>query len=196
MGGEWGRPTEMAGDRRDTLVRSARAGDREAFTTLAAGIIDRLYAVAFRILRDSALADDATQQTLLEAWRKLSTLRDPASFDAWTYRILVRACAREARRARRWMPNLLRDQLLDPAAPDALASVLERDELDRAFRQLSVEHRAVVVLHHYLDLPLDRVAAVLGVPAGTVRSRLFYAMKALRAVMAPAPVPASQEAAQ
>jgi RNA polymerase sigma-70 factor (ECF subfamily) len=178
------RPGAPVPDGGEALVISAQGGDREAFTSLAAGIIDRLYAVAFRILRDPALADDATQQALVEAWRKLSGLRDPKSFDAWTYRILVRACGHEARRARRWAPNLLHRDERDAAGPDELAGVIERDELDRAFTHLSVDHRAVVVLHHYLDLPLDRVAEVLGVPIGTVRSRLFYAMRKLRVVMA------------
>jgi RNA polymerase sigma-70 factor (ECF subfamily) len=177
------------------LVIRAQHGDEEAFASLAVAAGDRLHAVAHRILRDIDLAEDATQQALLTVWRDLPQLRDPARFDAWSYRLLVRACYAEARRTRQWTPNL---HVLptDQSAREDLSSIVDRDELERGFRRLSIDHRAVVVLHHYLDLPLDEVADVLGVPVGTVRSRLHYAMRGLRAALEADARPATQEVAQ
>jgi RNA polymerase sigma-70 factor (ECF subfamily) len=165
------------------LVVRAQHGDEEAFASLAVAAGDRLHAVAHRILRDIDLAEDATQQALLTVWRDLPQLRDPARFDAWSYRLLVRACYAEARRTRRWAPNLRLLPVDQPTATDDSNSVADRDQLDRGFRRLSIEHRAVVVLHHYLDMPLDEVAETLGVPVGTVRSRLHHAMRGLRAAL-------------
>ena len=165
------------------LVTRAQHGDEEAFASLAVAAGDRLHAVAHRILRDIDLAEDATQQALLAIWRDLPQLRDPARFDAWSYRLLVRACYAEGRKEHRWAPNLRllpADRL--PQADGAL-EVIDRDQLERGFRRLSVEHRVVVVLRHYLDWPLDRIADALDVPIGTVRSRLHYAMRALRAAL-------------
>jgi RNA polymerase sigma-70 factor (ECF subfamily) len=165
------------------LIGRAQRGDEEAFASLAVAAGDRLHAVAHRILRDIDLAEDATQQALLTIWRDLPQLRDPARFYAWSYRLLVRACYAEGRRTRRWAPNVRLLRVEEPKVDDGLGSVLDRDQLDRGFRRLSIDHRAVVVLHHYLDLPLDEVADVLGVPAGTVRSRLHHAMRGLRAAL-------------
>ena len=165
------------------LIGRAQHGDEEAFASLAVAAGDRLHTVAHRILRDTDLAEDATQQALLEVWRDLPQLRDPARFDAWSYRLLVRACYAEGRRTRQWAPNLRLLPADGPQSADALSSVVDRDQLERGFRRLSIAHRAVVVLHHYLDLPLDEVADVLGVPVGTVRSRLHHAMRGLRAAL-------------
>ena len=129
-------------------------------------------------------------------WRDLPQLRDPARFDAWSYRLLVRACYAEASRSRRWSPNIHLLPVEEPAAPEGLSSVADRDQLERGFRRLSIDHRAVVVLHHYLDLPLDEVAEVLGVPLGTVRSRLHHAMRGLRAALEADARPATREVAQ
>jgi RNA polymerase sigma-70 factor (ECF subfamily) len=175
------------------LVVRAQHGDKEAYALLAAPIADRFLAVARRILRDLDLAQDATQQALIAVWQDLPTLRDPARFEAWSYRLLVRACYAEGRRERRWAPNL-RVLPLDARTPDDdLSSVVDRDQLERGFRRLSLDHRAVVVLHHYLDLPLDRVADVLGIPVGTAHSRLHHAMRALRAALDADLRPASRE---
>ena len=176
------------------LVIRAQNGDEEAFASLAVAAGDRLHAVAHRILRDIDLAEDATQQALLAIWRDLPQLRDPARFDAWSYRLLVRACYAEGRRTRHWVPNM---HLLDadvPSVPEQSASVVDRDQLERGFRRLSVEHRAVVVLHHYLDMPLDEVAETLGIPVGTVRSRLHHAMRGLRAALDADARPTAREA--
>jgi RNA polymerase sigma-70 factor (ECF subfamily) len=164
------------------LVRSAQNGDKGAFTSLAAAMADRFLAASHRILRDISLAEDATQQALLSIWRDLPQLRDPARFEAWSYRLLVRACYAEAR-TRRWAPNLRLLPADEPMAADTLSEVVDRDQLERGFRRLSLDHRTVVVLHHYLDLPLERVAETLGIPVGTAASRLHYAMRGLRAAL-------------
>jgi RNA polymerase sigma-70 factor (ECF subfamily) len=175
------------------MIRRAQRGDEEAFASLAVACGDRLHAVSHRILRDIDLAEDATQQALLAIWRDLPTLRDPARFEAWSYRLLVRACYAEGRRTRQWAPNLGLLAADEPPVADALGSVHDRDQLERGFRRLSIDHRAVVVLHHYLDMPLEAVAETLGVPIGTVRSRLFHAMRGLRAALDADARPAVQE---
>jgi RNA polymerase sigma-70 factor (ECF subfamily) len=165
------------------LVTRAQHGDQAAFASLAADCVDRLHAVAHRILRDAGLAEDATQQALLSIWEHLPQLRDPGRFDAWSYRLLVRACYDEGRRRRIWAPPV--HALHDGTHPtrDEFGSVHDRDQLERGFRQLSVDHRAIVVLHTYLGLSLDDVAASLEIPVGTARSRLHYAMRAMRAAL-------------
>jgi RNA polymerase sigma-70 factor (ECF subfamily) len=178
------------------LIGRAQRGDEEAFASLAVAAGDRLHAVAFRILRDTDLAEDASQQALLTIWRDLPQLRDPARFDAWSYRVLVRACYAEGRRTRRWGPNLTLLPADEPEVAEGLSSVVDRDQLERGFRRLSIDHRVVVVLHHYLDLPLEEVADAVGVPIGTVRSRLHHAMRGLRAALEADARPATREVAQ
>ncbi len=167
---------------RDLVVR-ARAGDREAFTVLVHQVSDSLFAVAHRILRDTGLAEDALQNALVLAWRRLPKLRDPERFEAWIHRILVHACYDESQRARQWSAQVRVLPLDGPSTPDGSAVLADRDELERAFRQLTVEQRAVFVLHHYLGLPLVEVAELLEIPAGTARSRLHYAIAGLRVAL-------------
>ena len=167
---------------RDVVERAMR-GDREAFGVLVVHTSDRMYAIATRILRDAELAEDALQSALLTAWRQLPTLRDPDRFDAWVRRLLVHACYAEARRQRSWAANVRVLPVDGPAAPDTTVSVVDRDALDRAFRRLTIEQRAVFVLHHHAGLQLVEIAETLGVPAGTARSRLHYATRALRAAV-------------
>ena len=165
------------------LVERARAGDEEAFASLARAAGDRLLAIAYRILRDLGLAEDAVQQTLVLAWRELPSLRDVDRFDPWLRRLLVHACYREARRGRRWATNVRVLPMDEPSAGDDYQSIVERDQLERGFRRLPPEQRAVFVFHHYLGLTLHEVAAELGVPLGTVKSRLHYATNTLRAAI-------------
>lgn len=165
------------------LVERAMRGDRDAFTSIAASSADRCYALAYRILRDPHRAQDATQQALLGAWRDLPTLRDPDRFDAWLHRLVVHACYVEARAERRWVARVRVLPIERDIAPDVARSVAARDELESAFRQLSPEHRAVVVLHHHLGYSLAEIADSLGIPAGTARSRLHHAVHRLRLVL-------------
>ena len=183
------------------LVRKAQLGDRGAFEAIGREVIDRFHALAYSILSDAQLAQDATQSALLAIWRELPKLRDPERFGAWSYRILVRSCYAEARHAPRWMPDELIAPQADQRVDMQLRSVVDRDQLERGFRRLSVEQRTVVVLHHLADMPLEQVAEVIGVPEGTVHSRLYRALSALRAALeADARTPASateyQEAAR
>ena len=166
----------------DLVVRAQR-GDRAAYTQLAGPLAVRFLAIARRILRDLELAEDATQAALLAIWQDLPQLRDPARFDAWAHRLLVHACYAEGRRDRRRASNLRLLPAHEGIGDDALSSVVDRDQLERGFRTLSLDHRAVIVVHHYLDLPLERCAEVLGIPVGTAHSRLHHAMRALRAAL-------------
>jgi len=179
----------------DLVVRAQR-GDKEAYADLAFDIADRFLAVSRRILRDIDLAEDATQQALLSIWQDLPQLRDPARFEAWSYRILLRACYAEGRKQRRWAPNLRLLPADEPARGDGMSLVVDRDQLEGGFRRLSFDHRAVVVLHHYLDLPMHRVAELLDIPIGTANSRLHYAMRGLRAALDADARPTTQEAAR
>ena len=175
------------------LVERARRGDREAFAVLVHQVSDGLYAIAWRILRDSGLAEDALQNALVLAWRRLPKLRDPDRFEPWIHRILVHACYDESERTRTWRTTVTVLPLEGPAGADDSAAIADRDELERAFRHLSVEQRAVFVLHHYVGLPLVEVAELLGVPAGTARSRLHYAIAGLRDALTGAAEPIARE---
>jgi RNA polymerase sigma factor (sigma-70 family) len=167
---------------RQDLVERARRGDREAFGQLAAGEVDRLHAIARLVLRDPDLAEDAVQEALVRCWRQLPKLRDVERFDGWLYRILMRATADEFGRRRRHEGNV-RTIRMEPATADGTGDFADRDELEGGFRRLSIDHRAVVVLHHYGGLSLPEVAAALGIPAGTAKSRYHYAMSALRGAL-------------
>jgi RNA polymerase sigma-70 factor (ECF subfamily) len=165
------------------LVDRAQHGDQRAFEELAVEAYPRLYRVALGMLRDRHSAEDATQQALIATWRYLPRLRDPRKFEAWSYRLLVRACYDESRRRPRWLPEAVVQPGTEPVAADDYLGVVRRDELERAFPRLSVEHRAVIVLRYMLDLPLEQVADALDVSVGTVGSRLNRALQALRAAL-------------
>jgi len=160
-------------------------GDQEAFAGLATQHVDRCYALAYRILRDHYRAQDATQQALLGAWRDLPTIREPARFEAWLYRLVVNACYADSRSTRRWQARaeVVRIHPLTLTEPDPASSVADRADLEAAFRSLTPEQRAVVVLHHHLGYPLTKIAETLGIPEGTARSRLHYAVRQLRTAL-------------
>jgi RNA polymerase sigma-70 factor, ECF subfamily len=165
------------------LVERAMHGDEEAFDALIGRVGDQLHSVARRILRDQYLAEDATQRALLEAWRNLPRLRDPDRFEAWLYRLLVNACHAEARRERRHRADLRLLESDEPVVSDSSSRIATQQQLDDAFRALGVEHRTVVVLIHYLGFSAGEAADAMGTPVGTVRSRLHYALKQLRAAV-------------
>jgi len=166
-----------------SLVVAAQAGDTTSFETLVRRHVDRLYGAARLMLRDVDLAEDAVQRALVRAWRDLPSLRDPDRFEGWLQTLLVRACYDEARQKRRWLGNV---RVLEPVVDRIEGdehTISDRDEIGRALRALSPEHRAILVLHFYLDLEPTEIATRLNVPAGTARSRLHYALAALRATL-------------
>jgi RNA polymerase sigma factor (sigma-70 family) len=165
------------------LVERARRGDRQAFAELVRASGARLDATARLILRDQDLAEDAVQETLIRAWRSLPGMRDPASFDHWLHSLVAHACLDLARKRRRRVVEVELTPLQFAAVLDETGQVADRDLLDRALARLEPEERAVVVLHFYLDLPLPRVAAMLGIPRGTAKSRLHRSLGILRSAM-------------
>jgi RNA polymerase sigma-70 factor, ECF subfamily len=166
------------------LVERARRGDRDAFAELAGSAISRLDATAWLMLRDQDRAMDAVQNALLRAWRDLPTLRDPDRFDAWLHRLLVHACIDEIRRTqRRRLDVVITDMTSLPAITDDASAIADRDQLERGFRRLGPDERAVLVLHHYLDLPLPEVASTLRIPLGTAKSRLYRGLREMRAAL-------------
>jgi RNA polymerase sigma factor (sigma-70 family) len=165
------------------LVERAQRGDHQAFDALAATAYHRLYAIARRILRDGYAAEDAVQDALVKGWRQIRGLRDPDAFDAWMNQLLVNACRDQARRTRRRGIELPAFDLERVDPRDEYARIADRDELEQAFIELSVEHRAVLVLTHYVGLSAPEIARILGIPPGTVASRLHYGARAMRAVL-------------
>jgi RNA polymerase sigma-70 factor (ECF subfamily) len=165
------------------LVEQAQRGDRDAYEQLARDVAPRLYLVASRVLMDPDAADDAVQQTLVTIWRDLGSLRDPSRFESWAYRIVVRACGSERRHRRRMGVQVVDLTETLAGSVDDIGEVAVRDQLHRAFEGLSADHRAVVVLHHLMGLPLGEIAEILGVPYGTVGSRLHSALRAMRAAI-------------
>lgn len=166
------------------LVIQARAGDRDAFSQLVARSMGRLTAVARMILRDEYAAQDAVQDAFIQAWRSLPGLREPDKFDAWTRRLLVRACFKAGRRDRRL--GVVEIQLTpadEPATAGGERDLMIHDQLERGLARLSAEQRAIVVLVYYLDLPLAEAAQTMNVPLGTAKSRLNRATHALRAAI-------------
>jgi RNA polymerase sigma-70 factor (ECF subfamily) len=165
------------------LVVRAQQGDQQAFESLWVANHSRLYRVAYSILRDRHLAEDATQQAFLDIWRNIRRLEDPAKFNGWSYRLLVHACYAEAKRKPKWASQSDIQPSHVPVAPDEYSSIIDRDLLERGFRYLSVEHRTVIVLRCLLDMPMEEVAQTLGISPGTVGSRLSRAVEALRAAL-------------
>ncbi|HEY8168528.1 MAG TPA: RNA polymerase sigma factor [Candidatus Limnocylindrales bacterium] len=165
------------------LVEQARAGDREAYVDLIRGRSDRLFAIAYRVLRDVDRAEDALQDALVIAWRDLRGLRDADRFDAWLHKVLINTCIAQATRERRRIVNLQVLPVDGPAAPDSTLSVADRDQIMRGFRRLPPDQRAILVLNHYLGYSPAEIAEALGIPPGTARSRLHHAHRAMRAAL-------------
>ena len=165
------------------LVVRAQQGDRRAFDALTVTDYPRLFRVAHSILRERTRAEDATQQAYFDIWRNIRRLRRPDAFEGWSYRILVHACYAEAKRSPRWLPDSEAATLHEPKADDDVAAVLDRDELERAFARLSIDQRVVVVLHFHLDMTFEQISKTLGIPKGTVASRLRRAMQLMRTAL-------------
>jgi RNA polymerase sigma-70 factor (ECF subfamily) len=184
--------TEATVDQRG-LVERARRGEHDAFTDLIDARLARLDAAARLILRDGELARDAVQEALIRAWRDLPGLRDPDRFDAWLQRLLANACLDLVRRRKRRVIEVALSPIDAPSTVDIATDLADRQLVDQALAGLSPGHRAVVALHYLLGLPLPEVAAALGIPLGTAKSRLHYALGAMRVSVTaePDPIPAT-----
>lgn len=163
------------------LVVRAQAGDESAFAELAARIGDRMYATAQHILHDTGRAEDAVQQAMISIWRQLPRLADPDRFQAWAYRIVIRAAYAEAHQRKVWILKSAWTPAERTFAPDHASGVADREQLERGFRSLPIDHRAVLVLKHYAGLSNSEIAEALDIPEGTVRSRLHHGIQSLRA---------------
>jgi RNA polymerase sigma factor (sigma-70 family) len=182
IGSAASRRADGGGEQVQELVVRARGGDRDAFTELVARSIGRLTAMARMILRDEYAAQDAVQDAFIEAWRSLPGLRDPDRFEAWMRRLLMRACFKNIRRSKRVQAveiEMTPDH--QPAIGGHERHLDIHDQLERSLARLSADLRAVVVLVYYLDLPYVDAAQAMGVPLGTMKSRLNRATQALRA---------------
>jgi RNA polymerase sigma-70 factor (ECF subfamily) len=166
------------------LIRQAQAGDHAAFETLIGAAYDRLFAIAHRILRDREAAEDATQDAIIRCWRDLRGLREPDRFEAWLHRLLVNACRDLARRSRRRPQEVLGQALDAPTGGDEYGRLADHDELERAFMRLPADQRIALVLTHYVGYTAPELATILGVPSGTVYSRLHYGARAMREALA------------
>ena len=163
-------------------VRRAMSGDHDAYAALVTGATSRLYAVASLILRDSDRAEDALQDAFVRAWRELPRLREADRFDAWLRRLVVNSCYDELQRVtRRAEVSLF--SLADRSVIDTSAASAESDRVERAFRQLPLDQRTVLVLQHYESLSHTEIAETLGIPVGTVKSRVRYGVAAMRAAL-------------
>lgn len=172
------------------LVERARNGDHDAFAELARAAVVRLDQAARLILRDPDLARDAVQEGLVRAWRDLAKLRDPDRFDAWLHRLTVNSCIDQTRRRRRRVVEIELAPVHAPTVSDTAGALADRDLVDRALRHLDERGRAIVVLHYFLGFPLADVAATLGIPLGTVKSRLHRALTEMRVAIDRDPSPA------
>jgi RNA polymerase sigma-70 factor (ECF subfamily) len=166
------------------LVRRAANGDHDAFAVLVGASVARLEAVARLILRDQELARDAVQEAYLRAWRDLPGLRDPERFGAWLHRLTVNACLDAVRRRKRRPIEVDLSPMIPPTIADQTGNIADRDQLERGFRRLRADHRAVLVLHYYVGMSASAVAESLDIPVGTAQSRLNRALAELRAAIA------------
>jgi RNA polymerase sigma-70 factor (ECF subfamily) len=167
---------ELADSRPAQVDQTTERG--RAFLLLANGHLDAAYRLARAILRDSGDAQDATHDAFLQAWRKWSTLRDPARFEQWFDRILVNACRNHLKHTSRWPTTDISAEVV-MAAGDPFSQASDRDVVGPAIATLSADHQIVVALRYYRDLSIDEIARRLDVPAGTVQSRLHYALERL-----------------
>lgn len=165
------------------LVVRVQQGDQRAFEQLTLTDYPRLFRVAHGVLGDRHLAEDSTQQAFLDIWRDIRRLRDPSKYEAWSYRLLVRVCYAEARRRPKWRSSEDLPPAAEPRAVDAYGAVADRDQLERGFRHLSMDHRVVLVLRFLLGMTPEQVAETLGLSRSAVYARLERATKAMRAAL-------------
>ena len=173
-----------------SLVERARQGDHDAFAALIDSRIEPTYRMALAVMGNEADARDATQETFISAWRGFAGLRDLERFDAWLGRILINQCRMALRHRGRVREVPITDSTdcrADLAAgPQAteLPPVDSSSDFDAAFGRLTVDQRALLVLHHLHGYDVREIAAWLGIPSGTVKWRLSRARAALAAQLA------------
>lgn len=167
---------------RSQLPAAVSSDRAAAFRKLADRHLDAAYRLARAVLRDPSDAQDATHDAFVQAWRKWSTLRDPERFDQWFDRILVNTCRNRMQRSRRQQTRDISEEM-GLAVADPYGQSLDRDVVGRAVAKLSADHQIVVALRFYRDLSVEQIAVRLGVPSGTVQSRLHYALKRLHAAI-------------
>ena len=165
------------------LVARVQRGDERAFESLTRADYPRLYRVAKGVLGDPDLAEDATQQAFVDIWRDATRLRDPAKYEGWSYRLLVRVCYAEAKRQPKWSTSDDIPSIAEPRTADAYSGVADRDQLERGLQRLSMDHRVVLVLRFLLGMSPEEVAETLGVSRWTVYARSDRAMKAMRSLL-------------
>jgi RNA polymerase sigma factor (sigma-70 family) len=165
------------------LVSRAKGGDRSAFDQLVGPLVDQAFRLAYGMLHDRQAAEDAVQEAAVRSWRKLNNLRPGTEMRPWFLAIVANQC-RTLARGRWW--SVLRVEV--PPVPGTAAfedEIVRGADMRAALRRLTPEHREVLVLHYYLDLPLQEVAAVAGIPVGTAKSRINRGIAALRPFFEP-----------
>jgi RNA polymerase sigma-70 factor, ECF subfamily len=162
------------------LITRAQHGDAEAFEEIVKSRLGSCYATCLSELRSPEDARDATQDALVTAWRRLPTLRDPDRFDGWLKAIAVNA-SRDILRRRRGVREVPID---DDTVAIVEAPTGGRADIEAALGQLPIGGRLVAERYYLRDEPLREISVGLGVPVGTVKSRLFHARRALRAFLA------------
>lgn len=168
-----------------SLVDRARAGDLDAFESIVRARMDAVFRLTAAILGDDGDAADAAQETFVAAWRQLPRLREPDRFDPWLQRVAVNAARMTLRaRTRRRIREIPSSRI--GVMPEALAQPGQSDAelLDAALAGLPIEQRTILVLHHLEGRPIAEIAAILDIPEGTAKSRLFHARRALGAALA------------
>jgi RNA polymerase sigma factor (sigma-70 family) len=166
------------------LIARALHGDRSAFDQLIGPLVDQGFRLAYGMLHDRGAAEDAVQEAAVRSWRKLGNVKPGSEMRPWFLAIVANQC-RTVMRGRWW--SVLRIELPSGSSKAGFEDEVVRGaDLRAALRRLAPEHREVLVLHYYLDLPLDEVAAIARVPIGTVKSRINRAIAAMRPFFEPA----------
>jgi RNA polymerase sigma factor (sigma-70 family) len=165
----------------DLAVDRGRVDAAVEFSRLADRYLDVAYRLAGVILGDPTEAEDAAHDAAVLAWRNFGTLRDQTLFEQWFCRIVVNVCRDRLRRRRRHpVAELPPDESIGLQTADGTGRLVTRDAIDRAFVRLEPDHQIVVALRFYRDLTVDEMARRLGIPTGTVKSRLHHALRRLR----------------
>jgi RNA polymerase sigma-70 factor, ECF subfamily len=165
------------------LISRAQAGDRQAFDQLVGPLVDQAFRLAYGMLHDRQAAEDAVQEAALRAWRKLNNLRPGTEMRPWFLAIAANQCRNITRG--RWWSVLRLDVPAGAGEADPAEEYVRGADVREALRRVSAEHREVLVLHYYLDLPLDEIAVIAGIPVGTVKSRINRGIAAMRPFFEP-----------